>query len=153
MRFRWTRRRAQTYQMVVDTTGSVQNEAAHRHVASLRTSTRLWRATRRKKPKAEEDENLDGEEAAAARAARAKLQGVAPAELRGVAMAVEPNEVFLARLRRFCYWLDARPEQRIAVVAHWGVFYSLLGRSLKNCELVRMRSDELPAELTDSPGD
>ena len=28
-----------------------------------------------------------------------------------------------------------------------------LGRSLKNCELVRMRSDELPAELTDSPGD
>ena len=69
------------------------------------------------------------------------------------AAAVEPNEVFLARLRRFCYWLDARPEQRIAVVAHWGVFYSLLGRSLKNCELVRMRSDELPAELTDSPGD
>ena len=68
------------------------------------------------------------------RGARAKLQGVAPAELRGVAMAVEPNEVFLARLRRFCYWLDARPEQRIAVVAHWGVFYSLLGRSLQNCE-------------------
>ena len=95
----------------------------------------------------------DDAAAAAARAARAKLQGVAPAELRGVAMAVEPNDVFLARLRSFCYWLDARPEQRIAVVAHWGVFYSLLGRSLKNCELVRMRSDELPAELTDSPGD
>ena len=36
-----------------------------------------------------------------------------------VTMAVEPNEGFLARLRRFCYWLDARPEQRIAVVAHW----------------------------------
>ena len=95
----------------------------------------------------------DDAAAAAARAARAKLQGVAPADLRGVAMAVEPNDVFLARLRRFCDWLDARPEQRIAVVAHWGVFYSLLGRSLKNCELVRMRSDELPVELTDSPGD
>ena len=65
------------------------------------------------------------------------LQGVAPADLRGVAMAVEPNDVFLARLRKFCYWLDARPERRIAIVAHWGVFYSLLG-ARSSTKLVRI---------------
>ena len=51
----------------------------------------------------------------------------------------EPEEPFTRRLQEFKQWLLARPESRIAVVAHWGTIYGLTGKSLENCELVEMR--------------
>lgn len=72
-------------------------------------------------------------------------------ELQGVSVPVEPNEAFLARLREFRSWIEARPERRIAIVAHWGVFYALLGgKSLRNCEL--HETLELRAEPLAPPG-
>ena len=92
-------------------------------------------------------------EAAAARSARQSLQQrrrllpwrrPPPAPLQGEALPVEPAEHFVRRMRRFLMWLEQRPERRIAVVAHWGVHYSLLGRrSLDNCELVECAGSEL----------
>eukprot|EP00277_Geminigera_cryophila_P002767 CAMPEP_0179423140 /NCGR_PEP_ID=MMETSP0799-20121207/10834_1 /TAXON_ID=46947 /ORGANISM="Geminigera cryophila, Strain CCMP2564" /LENGTH=235 /DNA_ID=CAMNT_0021197381 /DNA_START=96 /DNA_END=803 /DNA_ORIENTATION=+ len=46
----------------------------------------------------------------------------------------EPEEPFRQRLQVFKSWLLARPERRIAVVAHWGTIYGLTGKSLENCE-------------------
>ena len=42
-------------------------------------------------------------------------------------------------------WIAGRDETVIAVVAHWGVWYSLTGREFENCELVvgRCGADEL----------
>ena len=46
---------------------------------------------------------------------------------------------------------EARPERRIAIVAHWGVFYALLGgKSLRNCEL--HQCTELLADPLAPPG-
>ena len=42
-------------------------------------------------------------------------------------------------------WIAGRDETVIAVVAHWGVWYSLTGREFENCELVVGR-----CELTNS---
>ena len=85
--------------------------------------------------------------------------------LKGVSVPVEPNEAFLARLRDFHAWIEvcvcacvspllppeARPERRIAIVAHWGVFYALLGgKSLRNCEL--HQCTELLADPLAPPG-
>lgn len=47
----------------------------------------------------------------------------------------EPKAVFEERLMRFKDWLKSQPEERIAVVAHWGVIYALTGKSLQNCEV------------------
>ena len=52
--------------------------------------------------------------------------GLAPSS-EGVALPVEPQAHFIARITRFRDKLVARqaanPEERIAVVAHWGVHY------------------------------
>ena len=50
----------------------------------------------------------------------------------------EPEEAFEARLCLFKRWLLEQPEDRIAVVAHWGVIRALTGRSLDNCEVLRV---------------
>jgi hypothetical protein len=41
----------------------------------------------------------------------------------------EPESPFKQRLENFKAWLLARPEARIAVVAHWGSIYGLTGPS------------------------
>ena len=92
-----------------------------------------------------EDETAAG----AAEAERLSLQG--GTTLRGVSLPVEPNAHFLARLESFRGWLEARPERKIAIVAHWGVFYACLGRSLKNCELVSCTTDDLLSTLCPTP--
>ena len=56
----------------------------------------------------------------------------------------EPEAEFIRRMGAFRSWLVARPERRILVVAHWGVWYSLLDqKSMANCELVRCAEDAL----------
>lgn len=45
--------------------------------------------------------------------------------------AAESFELRTQQLREF---LQSRPEQSIALVAHWGVFAALAGRSLQNAE-------------------
>ena len=49
--------------------------------------------------------------------------------------------------------LLARPEPRVMVVAHWGVLYSLLGRSMDNCEVFMCTAEELPPYITPIPGE
>lgn len=89
----------------------------------------------------------DASQIAEAKQARLQLQRafwqVGAQELKGVALPVEPADEFVERIENFRQSLLQRPERRIAVVAHWGVFYSLLGRSLRNCEMVECTSDEL----------
>jgi len=51
----------------------------------------------------------------------------------------EPEDPFRQRLQRFKQWLIARPERRIAVVAHWGTIYGLTGKSLENCEALEIK--------------
>ena len=55
----------------------------------------------------------------------------------------EPSEVFEARMGQLKAWLESRPESHIAVVAHWGVWFSLTGREFENCELVTLDVDDL----------
>lgn len=40
-------------------------------------------------------------------------------------------------------WIAGRDETVIAMVAHWGVWYSLTGREFENCELVECRLEDL----------
>ena len=40
-------------------------------------------------------------------------------------------------------WIDAREESVLALVAHWGVWYSLTGREFENCELVAFDLEDL----------
>eukprot|EP00601_Ochromonadales_sp_CCMP2298_P031476 CAMPEP_0173332156 /NCGR_PEP_ID=MMETSP1144-20121109/4206_1 /TAXON_ID=483371 /ORGANISM="non described non described, Strain CCMP2298" /LENGTH=334 /DNA_ID=CAMNT_0014277029 /DNA_START=80 /DNA_END=1081 /DNA_ORIENTATION=+ len=47
----------------------------------------------------------------------------------------EPKEVFVQRMRELKAWLAGRPEDCIAVVAHWGVLKALTGREFQNCEV------------------
>ena len=54
----------------------------------------------------------------------------------------EPPGPFTQRLEEFKEWLLARPEGRIAVVAHWGTIYGLTGKSLENCEVLETRLSE-----------
>jgi len=64
----------------------------------------------------------------------------------------EPPEPFTQRLEEFKEWLLARPEGRIAVVAHWGTIYGLTGKSLENCEVLELRLSEFkdqPIQSTD----
>jgi len=56
---------------------------------------------------------------------------------------LEPVEVFERRMVEFRKWLDARPEKSIAVIAHWGVCYSLTGDEFQNCELRTLDASEL----------
>jgi broad specificity phosphatase PhoE len=55
----------------------------------------------------------------------------------------EPSEVFERRMHDLLSWLNDRPEKTIAVIAHWGVWFSLTGREFENCELVVFNLDEL----------
>jgi len=94
-------------------------------------------------------EDQSAQAVAAARDKRLRLQG--SSELTGVALPVEPAAAFLTRLERFRSWLNARTERKIVVVAHWGVFFSCLGRSLQNCELVECTMDDLLPSLMPPP--
>lgn len=49
---------------------------------------------------------------------------------------MEPPEVFEERMTALKAWIAGRDESVIAMVAHWGVWYSLTGREFENCELV-----------------
>jgi len=56
---------------------------------------------------------------------------------------LEPVEVFEKRMEDFKVWIDARPEKTIAVVAHWGVCFSLTGEEFQNCELRTLTEQDL----------
>ena len=58
----------------------------------------------------------------------------------------EPTDVFRARLLALKRWIEARPEQTIALVSHWGVAKGLTGQSLHNCELVKTNTTALLLE-------
>ena len=64
----------------------------------------------------------------------------------------EPSEVFEARMARLKAWLESRPESHIAIVAHWGVWFSLTGREFENCELVTLDVDDLEPGRGKMPG-
>ena len=49
----------------------------------------------------------------------------------------EPSIEFRNRMSTLKAWLLSRPEEHIILVAHWGVFYALTGRSLKNCDVYK----------------
>ena len=53
-------------------------------------------------------------------------------------VAVEPEEVVLARVEAFRGWVLQRPERRVAVVGHGTFFRHLTGRSFANCEIGRV---------------
>ena len=55
----------------------------------------------------------------------------------------EPPHMFESRMSELINWISNRPEQTIAVVAHWGVWFSLTGREFENCELVEFELQEL----------
>jgi broad specificity phosphatase PhoE len=48
---------------------------------------------------------------------------------------VEPEHLLMRRLSEFINWIEARPEQTIAVVGHGTFFHRLTGRHLENCEI------------------
>ncbi|TXH32271.1 MAG: histidine phosphatase family protein [Rhodospirillaceae bacterium] len=48
----------------------------------------------------------------------------------------EPEHVLLDRVASFKDMIAARAEKRIAVIGHGDFFYRLVGRQLKNCEVV-----------------
>jgi len=52
------------------------------------------------------------------------------------AIAVESEEMLLARVAAFRDWLAARPEREIAVVGHGTFLHRLTGRHFANCEVV-----------------
>ena len=56
---------------------------------------------------------------------------------------LEPVEVFEKRMEDFKVWIEARPEKTIAVVAHWGVCFSLTGEEFQNCELKTLTEQDL----------
>jgi len=47
---------------------------------------------------------------------------------------LEPVDVFEDRMDMLIDWLNERPEETIALVAHWGVCFSLTGEQFENCE-------------------
>ena len=55
----------------------------------------------------------------------------------------EPPEVFNQRMQCLLDWLTNRPEEKIAVVAHWGVWFSLTGREFENCEVCKFSLGDL----------
>ncbi|ACO61055.1 predicted protein [Micromonas commoda] len=58
-------------------------------------------------------------------------------------VAQEPVEEFERRMGELVRWIESRPERSIAMVAHWGVWYSLTGREFENCELVTCELGDL----------
>lgn len=55
----------------------------------------------------------------------------------------EPRDVFGKRMVRFKQWLQARPESKILVVAHWGTIFSLTGVEFENCQVEEFKTDSL----------
>ena len=56
------------------------------------------------------------------------------------AVSGEPYNVFERRMNHLQAWLQNRPEQCILLVCHWGVLrYLTSGKSVKNCDVVRMQ--------------
>ena len=55
----------------------------------------------------------------------------------------EPEADFKRRMERLLQWLQARDEQTIALVCHWGVIMALTGESFKNCEVRRVPVEDL----------
>ena len=79
---------------------------------------------------------------------RLALQGSADGTLEGVALSVEPEAAFVSRMERARERIAARAERvaRAVIVSHWGVNFSLLnGRSLRNCEVVAAKPQEMAA--------
>lgn len=58
----------------------------------------------------------------------------------------EPDHVFQDRMKDLKNWLLQRPEKTMIVVAHWGVIASLTGLDFKNCEIAKVKGDELLVE-------
>ena len=48
----------------------------------------------------------------------------------------EPDEQFRQRMVALYEWLDRRPEQKICVIAHWGVLDFLTGIDFENCQMM-----------------
>jgi broad specificity phosphatase PhoE len=55
----------------------------------------------------------------------------------------EPPHIFRQRLIEIKQFLLSRPEKRIIVVAHWGVFRGLTGADFKNCEIQKVYASDL----------
>ncbi len=55
----------------------------------------------------------------------------------------EPELIFIERMKQLREWLLARPEKKILVVAHWGVFHCLTRMDFKNCQMRKITSSEL----------
>ncbi len=51
-------------------------------------------------------------------------------------IACEPEHSLMSRVSAFKKMIASRPESHIAVVGHGDFFYRLVGRHMKNCELV-----------------
>jgi len=56
---------------------------------------------------------------------------------------VEPVAAFEERMHALKEWIAGRDEEVIAIVAHWGVWFSLTGREFENCELVTFDYEQL----------
>lgn len=48
-------------------------------------------------------------------------------------------ESFEERMQQLREFLQSRPEQSIALIAHWGVFATLAGRSMQNAEFATIK--------------
>lgn len=54
----------------------------------------------------------------------------------------EPSDAFLERIIQLKEYLQGRPEQYIAVVAHWGVIRALTGLEFANCEMKLVKTSD-----------
>ena len=58
----------------------------------------------------------------------------------------EASHIFAERLKELRQWLVNRPEKKILVVGHWGVFMGLTGMDFKNCQLRKFKTSDLLEE-------
>ena len=72
-------------------------------------------------------------------------------DIPGDAVTLEPARVFEARMEKLVEWIGAREESTIALVAHWGVWFSLTGREFENCELVEVDLADLRPGVGEMP--
>lgn len=56
---------------------------------------------------------------------------------------LEPSSTFQTRIDKLRVWLAEQPYDKIALVAHWGVFKELTGYSMDNCELRECSLDSI----------
>jgi broad specificity phosphatase PhoE len=50
---------------------------------------------------------------------------------------VEPDHLFMRRVKEFSHWVKYLPEQSVAIVGHGTFFHRLTGRHLDNCEIMQ----------------